>query len=175
MARKSTKTPAEITAELEKKLAAAKLREAMASTQDNPHVARLSSVIDDYSKEINVLSRKLKGPNSFENRLKSADLRTAWIRAEQAMTVAEDAYLRKAKQYVQTSLASIGERIGKGEKVSDADISDILNRIPEPDGLADLRVAEMETEAAWREFVASLKVASKGETPSDPVSEEASS
>lgn len=155
MARPTTKTPQQLFEEAQKKAEAAKVRLAKATAATNPQIATLNGVLDSYNKDIAAFSRKLVGRNSFANRLRSLELRKAWVEAEQREIVASDAAVRKVKDYVQHSIAGLSVRIANGETVTDADVQEVMNNLP-TSNLYELTITTMEAETAWRSFTESI-------------------
>lgn len=157
MARPTSKSPRQIAEEAIAAAERAKVRAAKAEAAQNPRMAEIVNTIEGIDKALNGYSRKLKGPNSFENRLKSAELRTAWIRAEQALVTAQDALDRATKDYYQHSIAGLAVRISAGETITDADMIEIGNNVPQDPGILALATACNDAETAWRSFVAQNK------------------
>lgn len=157
MARPSKKTPEQLVAELETRLANARLRTAKAVAVGNPQVAKVQSVLDSVNKEIADYSRKLVGPNSFENRIKGIALRSAWIEAERNEIVASDALSRSVKDYLQHSMAGLAIRVSNGEAIADTDITEILNNVPTDPNLPALMQATSDAHTAWKGFTESNK------------------
>lgn len=158
MARPSKKTPEQLVAELETRLANARLRTAKAVAVGNPQVAKVQSVLDSVNKEIADYSRKLVGPNSFENRIKGIALRSAWIEAERNEIVASDTLARSVKDYLQHSMAGLAVRVSNGETIADTDITEILNNVPTDPSLPALMQATSDAHTAWKGFTESNKV-----------------
>jgi len=82
MARNSNKTPLEIANELQAKADRAKIRAVQAEAEHNPALAVIQTRMDEINKELNEISRKVNGPNSFDFRLHSLELRRDWVLAE---------------------------------------------------------------------------------------------
>lgn len=148
---RTTKTPAQIREELEAKLARAQQNEAKALASDNPLMAKLNEAINSYSKDINILSRELNGPDSYSNRRKAFQLRLAAVDAGEALANALDADYRAAKAYLQGESAKVVELIANGGEFTDAMLADILDGVPTSDRSA-LVEASNNADAAWRKF-----------------------
>ena len=160
MARNTSKTPAQIAQELQARATAAAIRAAKSEAQDNPMMAQIQALIDSTNKSIAGFARKLSGKNSFDNRVKSAELRLDWIRAEQALTIAENKLQKVSKDYLQHSMAGLAVKIADGEAVGPNEVNEIINNLPTDPNMAELAFRETETKNAWRDFVA----ANDGET-----------
>lgn len=158
MARPTQKTPEQLIAELETRLANARLRTAKAVAVGNPQVAKVQSVLDSVNKEIADYSRKLVGPNSFENRIKGIALRSAWIEAERNEIVASDTLARNVKDYLQHSMASLAVRVSEGQAITDGDVQSILDNVPTDPNLPALMQATSDAHTAWKGFTESNKV-----------------
>lgn len=158
MARPSKKTSAQIAQELETRLANIRLRNAKEVAIGNPQVAKVQSVLDSVSKEIAEYSRKLQGPNSFENRLKGIALRTAWIEAERNEIVASDALSRSVRDYLQHSMAALSMAVAAGETITDDQVREILANVPTDTNLPGLMEATSNAHTAWKAFTESNKV-----------------
>jgi hypothetical protein len=156
MARPTNKTPIEIAMELQAKADRAKARAAKEMASDNPQMEKLATVLASYNKEIAANSRKLEGPQSFDNRRKGIALRAAWIEAENAMVVAEDLLARERKQYLNDEMNLLAVRIAAGETVTDSEVDAILNDVPHRD-ISELILACSNAEAAWRDHTAAVK------------------
>lgn len=157
MARPTTKTPAEIAAKLQAAADAAKVRAAKAANAGNPLLVQVETLVNARDKAIIANSRKLKGPNSFENRITAANLRMAWIEAERAEVTAADTLDRQVKDYLQQSLASLNIRLSDGENITQADVDEITQNVPTNPELPALIVATQAAETAWRSFSKNLK------------------
>ena len=154
MARNTSKTPTQIAQELQARADAAKIRAAKSDAAGNPLLAQVQSMIDAENKSIAGFARKLSGKNSFENRVNSAELRLDWIRAEQALTVAQNVNSKATKDYLQHSMAGLAVRIADGETITQADIDAIGENLPVDSSMASLIEAETNAKNAWRSFVA---------------------
>lgn len=143
------KTPAEILAEAKAKLQAAEARVAREAAKDNPQVGQLNDYLESLNKEINSNSRQLNGPNSFENRVRAAQLRTDWINSQKQLIEAQDNILRNQKEAIQTEINALSERIANGEDVSDYDVNTFFNNLP-TDDLSDLIEEEANRKEAWK-------------------------
>lgn len=164
MARPTTKTPAELLAELDKRRDAILAQAAKAKVSQNPLLARLQNTRDTVAKDINALSRKMTGPNSFANRKLSIALRSAWIEAEEKQTIAQDALFRLQKDYLDSEMV----RLGKLETVSEEDIENVARNMPTDDNLPAL-IAECElARIAFRDFTGSKNANDKADTVETP-------
>lgn len=170
MARPTTKTPAQILAELEAKTQAARIRLAQEGAKANPIMAKMVATRDAIAKDINALSRKLKGPQSFNMRKLGIALRSAWIEAEEAQTIAQDTLLRQRKDFVDASMAVLADRIAKGETVTDSDVTNILASMPNNPEIVGLILATETASQAFREFTAEKNANQKdSDTVAEPV------
>lgn len=154
MTRKTNKTPSEIFQELQAKTEAARIRMAKAEAQDNPILAQLQASIDAETKAIVTLSRKLAGKNSFANRIEAAEKRLTWVRAEQALTIAQDKNAKARKDALQHGLADLALRISEGQSVTGEDVNAILANLPVADNLPALIAAEQAAKQDWKDTVA---------------------
>lgn len=152
MGRKSSKTPAELAAELETRARNIRLRAAKEEASTNPHVAALQSVLESTNKEIAEYSRKLVGPNSFENRIRSQELRKVWIEAEKAEVLASDTNARSVKDYLQHSIAELAIMVSENKEVPSGYVANILANVPQDANLAALAIQTIEAEKGWRDF-----------------------
>jgi hypothetical protein len=154
MARNTSKTPAQIAQELQARADAAKIRAAKADSEGNPFLSQVQDMIDSTNKRIALYSRKLTGKNSFENRIRSAELRLTWIKAENALTVAENDLAKARKDYLQHSLAGMAIQVADGASMSDENVQAIVANLPEMEALGNLLTTESAAKEAWRNFVA---------------------
>ena len=164
MARPTTKTPAELLAELDKRRDAILAQAAKAKVSQNPLLARLQNTRDTVAKDINALSRKQTGPNSFENRKLSILLRTAWIEAEEKQVSAQNSMLRAQKDYLDAEMV----RLGKLDTISEEDIENVARNMPSDDNLPALILATEEASAAFRAFTGAKNANEKVETVANP-------
>lgn len=160
MARPTTKTPAELLAELDKRRDAILAQAAKAKVAENPLLARLQNTRDTVAKDINALSRKMTGPNSFANRKLSIALRSAWIEAEEKQVAAQDKMLRNQKDFLDAEMI----RLGKLETVTEEDIENVARNMPTDDTLPALILATEEASAAFRAFTGSKNANEKNDT-----------
>lgn len=150
MARPSSKSVAQRLKEAEEK--ALRLKAQAAKESGNPIIASLSEMLESVGKEINVLSRALKGPNSFEYRIRAGELKDAFVRAEESYALAKDAILRKRREFLHNAIATAGNEIANGKEPN---LNAILADMP-GDPMLDTLATELATaKEAWRSYVAS--------------------
>lgn len=130
MARNTTKTPSEIVAEMELKLAAAKAREARELASENPILALVYKDRDSYSKDIAALSRQMNGPQSFANRREGFQLRLAEIDAGERLAKAQDANYRLMRSNLDAIAEVLAVDIAKGKEITQDDYNAALAILP---------------------------------------------
>tara|TARA_R110000782_G_scaffold36924_1_gene87213 strand:- start:351 stop:884 length:534 start_codon:yes stop_codon:yes gene_type:complete len=133
------------------KLALLKAEEAAARevAKDNPTIEALSEFLDSINAEINVNSRLLNGPNSFENRLNSIRKRTEWIDAQMSLTNAQDELLRSRKIILQAHISSLANAVADGATEL-PEVQTVLDSLPQP-AFAQLIEDENTAKNAWKE------------------------
>lgn len=146
------KTPAEIAEAARIAFEKAQARAMKAEAKDNPAIAGVHLHLATVNKEIASYSRQTTGPNSFANRIRSAELRLARANAEQAYVLLRDTYARKVKDYLQKSIDSIVEALASDPNYIAPDANDVWNGRP---GMSsDLLNAEQafkDADRAWRD------------------------
>jgi hypothetical protein len=157
MSRTSKKSPQELATELQNRANRLLQRAALESAGSNPEVARIESVLANVGKMIAANSRKLVGPNSFENRKKSAELRLRWIEAEERLVKSEDAALRANREYLNGELVNIAAKLAKGETIDSALVDGVLLTLSSGTGDDSLLLETEAAEKNWRDFTASLR------------------
>ena len=153
MARKSSKSPMEVLAALEARKNAVLAQSALESAKGNPMVAKLIEFQGEVSRDINALSRELKGPNSYGARRAAFKARLDAIDKGEALAVARDNGLRAARDYLDTTIQGLADRIVKGETIADADLANALGNLPTIE-FPDLQEAFDAANAAWKALAA---------------------
>lgn len=157
MARPSSKSIETRLKEAEEK--ALRLKAQAAKESGNPIIAELSQMLENVGKEINILSRSLKGPNSFDYRIRAAELKDAFVRAERDYVECKDAILRRRREFLHNAIATTGAMLANGQTPI---LPSILADLP-ADPMVDTLAKEFErARNEWRDFVGS-----KGATESD--------
>jgi hypothetical protein len=135
------------------KLALLKAEEAAARevAKDNPTIEALSEFLDSINAEINVNSRLLNGPNSFENRLNSIRKRTDWIDAQMSLTIAQDELLRARKINLQNVINRLAGDVADGASLEDLpSVTTVLDSLPQP-SFSQLIDDEYHAKNAWKD------------------------
>lgn len=168
MARPSSKSIETRLKEAEEK--ALRLKAQAAKESGNPIIAELSNMLENVGKEINILSRSLKGPNSFDYRIRAAELKDAFVRAERDYVECKDAILRKRREFLHNAIAKVGERLAHGEKLEDSKevLNSTLANLPADPMVETLAMEFERARNEWRDFVGS-----KGSTELDTESQPA--
>lgn len=151
MSRKTTKTPAEVAAELRARADRAEARAAQQEHSDNPVLAPLFTELQKLNKALAIESRKFNGPQSFTRRLEALRLRTAWIQAEQAYHTTLENSMRDAKKQIQAAIEHYSKSLANGQEVTN---DDVLQAIASAsyEGDPDHENAMNLAETAWRAF-----------------------
>lgn len=167
MARPTSKTPIQLAEEAELRAQRARDRAIKAETASNPLLKPLDDALAQASKDIAACSRKMTGPNSFENRLESIVRHHQFIEAEKDYTIEYDRNLRERKAYYNAELANVTRRIAKGENVTADEISDIVSNVPTAD-LDRLERALNEASNRWRSFISAKKATPAADSSDAP-------
>lgn len=145
---KNTKTGSQKVEAARIALAKAEASAARESAKGNPVIESLIETLDGVNADININSRLLNGPNSFENRLTSIRLRSDWIEAQADLTIGQDELLRAQKLSLQAHIDNLAERVANGEE----DIptaNEVLQALPQGD-LAALVANEHFAKEEWK-------------------------
>lgn len=163
MARKSSKSPAEIRENLEKALANAKKREQEAFALENPVVAKFVEMRKSYSEDIAEQRRKFSGPNSFENRRKAMELRLDAINASAEYANALADHYEQYRQYADKFIANLSAIVAGGKTITEDEAIALWDAMLAENGfptnesratLNNLLIASENAEKAWRENAA---------------------
>jgi capsule polysaccharide export protein KpsE/RkpR len=164
MARKSNKSPQELLKEYEDRANRARIRIVSEEAKKNPTIAKLQTALDSFNKEIAANSRKLAGPNSFDNRIKSAEMRLTWIHAEQEAVIAAEAQAQECRKYLQNQVNDLTLRMSKGEQIADETVSEILENMPTDPNVAELVAKAELLNNEWRDAAKAMKEGENSET-----------
>jgi len=172
MARPTNKTPIQIAEELQLKADRARARAAVEMASDNPQIAKIADVLASFNKDIAGFSRKLTGPQSFENRLTGVRLRRNWIEAEQALVNAENTLAHDIKAYLAKEMQIAAGKVASGETLTDEYVQNVINGMPCDENVSVLADACHAAEMEWRKHTAEVKVkaSAKGETVANDAS-----
>lgn len=163
MARPSSKSIEMRLKEAEEK--AMRLKAQAAKESGNPIVAELSNMLESVGKDINILSRSLKGPNSFDYRIRAAELKDAFVRAERDYVECKDTILRKRREFLHNAISTVGTMLANGQSPN---IASILADLP-GDPMVDTLAKEFErARQEWRDFVGSKGTAEESDTDTIP-------
>ncbi len=127
---RTTKTPAEMVAELENKLATAKAKEARETAENDPILSRLTSYRDSVQKNYTIAGCELTGPQSFDNRRKGFNLRLDEINAGQRLAEAKKAQFAAQRSYLDSRIAEFAAMIAAGKPVDAAMVQEVLDNLP---------------------------------------------
>jgi hypothetical protein len=167
MARPSKKTKLEIAQDLAAKAARAMDAAKLAEVEGNPLLKPIVDALDETNREIAGHSRKLTGPQSFENRRRLAALRSTWIEREADYIKAANVLANARRDYFHSEMAETATRIADGTDIPDAEeIAQIVENAPKDENLPALMLAVSEANAAWRDFSAGLKAGASEENAS---------
>tara|TARA_R110002126_G_scaffold98259_3_gene228583 strand:- start:289 stop:816 length:528 start_codon:yes stop_codon:yes gene_type:complete len=146
---KNTKTGSQKVEAARIALAKAEASAAREAAKGNPVIESLTEALDSINADINIHSRLLNGPNSFENRLASIRLRADWIDAQMTLTIAQDELLRAQKISLQAHIDNLAERVADGEtEIPTA--SQVLRDLPQPQ-FAQFIEDEYHAKNAWKD------------------------
>lgn len=162
MGRKSNKSPEQQLAEAQAILERAKARVAKEESQSNPEMAKLADVLESIEKDIAKCSRESSGHNSFENRIKAAEARLAWIRVSSEYNAARMAEAQGQANYIRKEMGEAATKIANGE---DIDADTIIGNMPTVDAVTDLAVQVAEADANWRSLTPSNLAKASQATP----------
>ena len=159
MARNSNKTPLEIANELQAKADRAKIRAVQAEAETNPTLLILKTRIEEINKQLAEISRKLNGPNSFDFRLHSLELRRDWVLAERDYINALHAELKREKASLMDHQGWIAQRIAQGENPTENEARHIVDNVQmdQDQPVGSLKLAAYDAESKWREFTKKAK------------------
>jgi len=143
----------EVLAALENRKNAVLAQAALETAKGNPIVTKLSEFRAEVSKDINSLSRELKGPNSYANRRIAFQARLEAIDKGEALATARDNGLRAAREYLDTTIAALAARIVNGETLTDADLSTAMDGLPQIE-FPELQEAFDNANTAWKALAA---------------------
>lgn len=146
---KNQKTSQEIVEKARAALAKAESNRAREIAKDSPVILALSEVLESINGDINVNSRLLNGPNSFDNRRNASERRATWIRAQEALVEAQDDLLRRKKIALADHIDALAERVANG----DTDLptaNEVKNELPQCD-FAQLVENEYYAKNAWKD------------------------
>jgi len=114
MTRNTKKSPLEIANELELKAQRARARAVKAEASSHPILSDIVRAVADANADLILMSRKINGPNSFDNRTEALRLRLAWIEAERDYTVCAMAAAKGLRGDLQTKADMIASQAAKG-------------------------------------------------------------
>lgn len=145
---KNTKTASDKVEAARAALAKAEAGAAREAAKGNPVIESLIEALDGVNADININSRLLNGPNSFENRLNSIRLRADWIEAQYSLTTGQDELLRAQKLSLQANIDNLAERVANGDE-DIPPVAQVLQSLPQGD-LAALVADEHFAKEAWK-------------------------
>jgi len=153
MTRNTKKSPLEIANELELKAQRARARAVKAEASSHPILSDIVRAVADANADLILMSRKINGPNSFDNRTEALRLRLAWIEAERDYTVCAMAAAKGLRGDLQTKADEIASQIARGEAVNFNLQQFVTDYKVSNTHLETLEVAMNLAENKWREFV----------------------
>jgi hypothetical protein len=159
MARNSNKTPLEIANELQAKADRAKIRAVQAEAEHNPALAVIQTRMDEINKELNEISRKVTGPNSFDFRLHSLELRRDWVLAERDYIEARKNDLIRQRNSLKDHQGDLASMIAKGDNPTTIQAQNIVSNVNmgQDSKVGILGIVAQDMETKWREFTKKSK------------------
>jgi len=125
--KRTRRTPDQLIAETEARLAKLQARQASQEAKSNPLLAPVLDAIKDQEK-VEMAARKgfSKGPANFDERIAKAQARIIKIESQMANAEAEIEEAKAFKTHLRSVLATLTQRIAQGEEVSEDDVNSAL-------------------------------------------------
>jgi phage shock protein A len=125
--KRTRRTPDQLIAETEARLAKLQARQAQQEAKSNPLLAPVLDLIKDQEK-VEMAARKgfSKGPANFDERIAKAQARIVKIESQMANAETEIEEAKAAKASLRSILSTITQRIAQGEELNDDDVQRYL-------------------------------------------------
>ena len=122
------RTPDQLIAETEARLAKLQARQATQEAKSNPLLAPVLDAIKDQEK-VEMAARKgfSKGPANFDERIAKAQARIITIQSQMANAESEIEEAKAFKTHLRSVLSSLTQRIAQGEEVNEDDVNSALD------------------------------------------------
>lgn len=166
--RGKNRSPEEIIQARLDEIAKIQARQILKGGEDNPILAPLVAALKSEETARNACLVKLKGNNSFKNRLEIADLKLTWIKAQQAFTIAQSVASQARKEYFRVAL----QGMMTGE-ITEENVQVVLDSAPYDSSLSALEQTMTDAHEVYKAAVKAAKVAKKPRKSKDILSDEA--
>ena len=125
--KRTRRTPDQLIAETEARLAKLQARQASQEAKSNPLLAPVLDAIKDQEK-VEMAARKgfSKGPANFDERIAKAQARIVKIESQMANAEDEIEEAKAFKTHLRSVLSTLTQRIAQGEEVSEDDVNSAL-------------------------------------------------
>jgi len=125
--KRTRRTPDQLIAETEARLAKLQARQAQQEAKSNPLLAPVLDLIKDQEK-VEMAARKgfSKGPANFDERIAKAQARIVKIESQMANAETEIEEAKAVKASLRTVLSTITQRIAQGEELNADDVQRYL-------------------------------------------------
>ena len=125
--KRTRRTPDQLIAETEARLAKLQARQASQEAKSNPLLAPVLDRIKDQEK-VEMAARKgfSKGPANFDERIAKAQARIVKIESQMANAEDEIEEAKAFKTHLRSVLSTLTQRIAQGEEVSEDDVNSAL-------------------------------------------------
>ena len=126
--KRTRRTPDQLIAETEARLAKLQARQASQEAKSNPLLAPVLDAIKDQEK-VEMAARKgfSKGPANFDERIAKAQARIIKIESQMANAEAEIEEAKAFKTHLRSVLSTLTQRIAQGEEVTEDDVNSALD------------------------------------------------
>ena len=126
--KRQRRTPDQLIAETEARLAKLQAKAAQQEAKSNPLLTPILDLIKEQEKA-EMAARKgfSKGPANFDERIAKAQARIVKIESQMANAEAEIEEAKLSKAYYRTILAELTKRIALGDDVTEEDVFSALN------------------------------------------------
>ena len=125
--KRTRRTPDQLIAETEARLAKLQARQASQEAKSNPLLAPVLDAIKDQEK-VEMAARKgfSKGPANFDERIAKAQARIVKIESQMANAEDEIEEAKAFKTHLRSVLSTLTQRIAQGEEVTEDDVNSAL-------------------------------------------------
>ena len=126
--KRTRRTPDQLIAETEARLAKLQARQASQEAKSNPLLAPVLDAIKDQEK-VEMAARKgfSKGPANFDERIAKAQARIVKIESQMANAEDEIEEAKAFKTHLRSVLSTLTQRIAQGEEVTEDDVNSALD------------------------------------------------
>jgi len=126
--KRTRRTPDQLIAETEARLAKLQARQASQEAKSNPLLAPVLDAIKAQEKD-EMAARKgfSKGPANFDERIAKAQARIIKIESQMANAEAEIEEAKAFKTHLRSVLSTLTQRIAQGEEVTEDDVNSALD------------------------------------------------